>query len=91
MKLGASSVYASIILSAKASSSAAWGSAAHSCGTHCVNNDIECRPAGQSVGSSVEGMHPSENGRVEALPAFASWKPCCMYSFDSAIITEPVW
>ena len=49
---------------------------AHVCGTHCVNSDMTCVPSGHSVGSTVDGITPSENGWARRSASRASWNAC---------------
>ena len=59
------------------------------CGTHWVNSDMTCFPAGASESSNTLGMQMSANGSVAGMPETACWNAVSMSSSDSASTIVP--
>src|SRR6266702_1104244 len=86
---GATSSILVITRSAYCSISPSSGWSAKLCGTHWVNIDMTCWPAGASESSNTLGMQMSANGADDGLPAAASWKDASISSRLSASTIVP--
>src|SRR6266702_1542770 len=86
---GATSSILVITRSAYCSISPSSGWSAKLCGTHWVNMDMTCWPAGASESSNTLGMQMSANGTEDGLPATASWKDVSISSRLSASTMVP--